>query len=146
MLENYSRATDAYGKGAAHAIDQRQMEANALLKAARQLEEVRKEWNPGLQRVLDDAVLYNRKLWTVFAAEAANDGHELSIEIKNNIANISLFVFKRSLELQAVPSPEKIDALVEINKNIAAGLLAKPDPSIAAPGKAETYHQRSADV
>lgn len=146
MLDPYNRATSAYGKGATHAVDQREQEANALLKAARQLEDVRREWSPSLQPQLDEAVLYNRKLWTIFAAEAANDDHDLPINLKNNIGSLSLFVFKRSIELQAAATAEKIDALIEINKNIAAGLMARPE-AVAMPASAAIQtDQRSAEA
>ncbi len=148
MLDAYNRATSAYGKGATHAVDQREQEANALLKAARQLEDVRRDWTPSLQSRLDDAVLYNRKLWTIFAAEAANDDHDLPISLRNNIGSISVFVFKRSIELQAAATAEKIDALININKNIAAGLMTKPKaetpPAAAATSAQAQPEQRSA--
>ena len=146
MFNAYSQAANAYGKGATHAIDQREQEANALLKAARQLEDVRREWAPSLQPRLDEALLYNRKLWSIFAAEAANDDHGLPINIKNNIGSISIFVFKRSMELQASATAEKIDALIEINKNIAAGLMTKPEAVTATTDGAEHTNQRSADA
>jgi flagellar protein FlaF len=146
MLNAYNRAADAYGKGATHAIDQREQEANALLKAARQLESVRREWVPSLQPQLDEAVLYNRKLWTIFAAEAANDDHGLPIDVKNNIGSISIFVFKRSLELQAAATPEKIDALIEINKNIAAGLMTRPETMAIPTDGGIPRDQRSAEA
>jgi flagellar protein FlaF len=124
MPDLHTHATTAYGSTFKAAVDPRQLEANVLLKAARQLEEVRHGWIPERETELEDALLYNRKLWTVFAAEVADDANPLPLPIRNNIANIAVFVFKRTLELQAAPAPEKIDPLIEINRNLAAGLLA----------------------
>ena len=132
MPDPYTHAASAYGSTFKAAVDPRQLEANVLLKAARQLEQVRQGWAPEREPELEDALLYNRKLWTVFAAEVADDGNPLPVPIRNNIANIAVFVFKRTLELQAAPSPEKIDPLIEINRNLAAGLLAVPVPSSQA--------------
>ncbi len=146
MLNAYNRAANAYGKGATHAVDQREQEANALLKAARQLEDVRRDWAPALQPRLDEALLYNRKLWTIFAAEAANDDHGLPLDIKNNIGSISIFVFKRSMELHASATAEKIDALIEINKNIAAGLMTRPEALAVPTGGAGFTAQRSQEA
>jgi flagellar biosynthesis activator protein FlaF len=129
MPDLHTHAATAYGSTFKVAVDPRQLEANVLLKAARQLEEVRHGWTPEREPELEDALLYNRKLWTVFAAEVADDANPLPVPIRNNIANIAVFVFKRTLELQAAPSPEKIDPLIEINRNLAAGLLANPMPS-----------------
>ena len=124
MPDLHTHAATAYGSTFKAAVDPRQLEANILLKAARQLEEVRNGWQPERETELEDALLYNRKLWTVFAAEVTDDANPLPLSIRNNIANIAIFVFKRTLELQAAPAPEKIDPLIEINRNLAAGLLA----------------------
>lgn len=132
MPDLHAHAATAYGSTFKAGVDPRQLEANVLLKAARQLEEVRHQWAPEREPELEDALLYNRKLWTVFAAEVADDANPLPIPIRNNIANIAVFVFKRTLELQAAPVPEKIDPLIEINRNLAAGLLASSPSSSQA--------------
>ena len=136
MPDLHTHAATAYGSTFKAAVDPRQLEATVLLKAARQLEEVRHGWAER-EPELEGALLYNRKLWTVFAAEVADDANPLPVPIRNNIANIAVFVFKRTLELQAAPAPEKIDSLIEINRNLAAGLLAAthtPSPSTVAAG------------
>ena len=134
MPDLHTHAASAYGSTFKAAVDPRQLEANVLLKAARQLEEVRNGWAPERETELEGALLYNRKLWTVFAAEVTDDANPLPVPIRNNIANIAVFVFKRTRELQAAPAPEKIDPLIEINRNLAAGLLA----STKSPTAAET--------
>jgi flagellar biosynthesis activator protein FlaF len=126
MSNVHTQAAQAYAQSGSMAPSPRQIEANALLKAARALEGIKNDWQPGLDDALTDALTYNRKLWTIFAAEAANDESELPIDLRNNIANLSIFIFKRSMELQAIPEPGKIDPLIEINKNIAAGLMVNP--------------------
>ena len=132
MADLHTHAATAYGSTFKAAVDPRQLEANVLLKAARRLEEVRHGWVPEREPELEDALLYNRKLWTVFAAEVADDANPLPVPIRNNIANIAVFVFKRTLELQAAPSPEKIDPLIEINRSLATGLLAASMPASQA--------------
>lgn len=131
MSDPYRRAANAYSKRGHGAADQRHLESDALLRAAAQLQDVRHAWRPDRYRDLESALLYNRRLWTVFAAEAANDATDLPIELRNNVASISVFVFKRSLELMAQPAPEKIEALIEINRSLAAGLLARPGAEAA---------------
>lgn len=126
----YSQASEAYGKKSmAAATDQRTMEGHALMKAAMKLEQLskalRQDPPPSLQEV-DQALEYNRKLWTVFAGETINDDHPLPDQIKNNIANLSIFIFKRTIECLADPQPEKLSALININRQIASGLLTRP--------------------
>lgn len=121
----YGQAADAYGATAAE-TDQRALEGKILLKSARQLEDLGKRLG-GAEKVpledIGDAIEYNRKLWMVFVNDAMNEAHPLPQEIKNNIASLGVFVFKRSTDILAEPTPEKIQILIDINRNIAAGLM-----------------------
>jgi flagellar biosynthesis activator protein FlaF len=127
----YGQAADAYGNTAAE-TDQRALEGKILLKSARQLEDLSKRLD-GAERVpltdIGDAIEYNRKLWMVFVNDAMNDAHPLPQEIKNNIASLGVFVFKRSTDILVEPTPAKIQILIDINRNIAAGLMKQKAPA-----------------
>lgn len=133
----YSQAAGAYGKSAAHAIvDQRGLEGQILLKAAQRLQLLRErlEKKESVSREeIDDTLTYNRKLWTVFASETGNPENPLPREIKANIASLSVFIFKRTMEILADPVPEKISALIDINRQIASGLLKSQPQKPADP-------------
>lgn len=60
MPDLHTHAATAYGSTFKAAVDPRQLEANILLKAARQLEEVRHGWQPERETELEDALLYRR--------------------------------------------------------------------------------------
>lgn len=135
MPDPFRSAADAYARSTRNTPDQRALEADALLKTARRLEDVRRHWQPDGGPALEEALLYNRKLWTIFAAEAADGADRLPRDLRTNIANMALFVFKRSLDALAAPAPEKLDALIDINRAIAAGLMARPSEA-AAPRQA----------
>jgi flagellar protein FlaF len=72
------------------------------------------------------ALLFNRRLWTIFmtAAEANDNPHP--IEVRQNIANIGVFVMTQTVEMQMNPDPAKLKSLIDINCNIAAGLSGRP--------------------
>ena len=53
--------------------------------------------------------------------------------LRNNIGSIAIFVFKRTLELMGRPEPSKVDALIEINRTIAAGLMSRASAAVSAP-------------
>lgn len=136
-LNPYGKATDAYGNTAAE-TDQRSLEGQILLKAAARLEALANRLAAGEKVPLEDiseATDYNRKLWTVFASDTMNPDHPLPQEIKNNIATLAVFTFKRTMEILIDTKPEKIKALIEINRNIAAGLMkqVRPPPLPASP-------------
>ena len=135
----YSTAAGAYGATAA-ATDQRALEGKILMKAAMRLEDLAKRIKAGEKPTLDEigeTMEYNQKLWTVFVAEAMNEEHPLPQNVKNNIASLGLFVFKRTKEVLIDTTPEKIATLVDINRNIAAGLMkqVKSETPQAAPVK-----------
>lgn len=135
----YTKAAGAYGSTAA-ATDQRVLEGTILLKAAQKLEDLAKALKTGEKispEELDSVLVYNQKLWQLFVEDMMNPEHPLPQEIKNNIASLALFVFKRTHEILVETKPEKFKALVDINRNIAAGLMKKPQTAdhAAAQGK-----------
>lgn len=106
--------------------DPREFDASILLKAASRFQRLRDNWEDGDRKELAEALLYNRKIWTVYATSAAELDHPLPREIKQNIANLAIFIFNRTLEIQVKPEARLLDALININRQIAAGLLQKP--------------------
>lgn len=115
----------AYGKMAKLGNDPRELEANLLLRAASQLQKVRDNWEPRSKDILP-ALHFNRQLWSIFATSVTGGDSELPREIRENLANLSLFIFKQTLEVQTSSDPQKLDSLININRQIAAGLFQKP--------------------
>lgn len=132
----YANAVEAYGTMAGIG-DQRAMEGRILLKAAAKLEDLSNRLKSGEKPSVTETgevLNYNQKLWQLFVEDAKNEQHPLPQEIKNNIASLALFMFKRTLEVMADVQPEKLQAMIEINRNIAAGLMktTKPLPGAKA--------------
>jgi flagellar protein FlaF len=117
-------AAQAYGATAKKIANPRELEADLLLKAASRLQAVKESWK-GSGRELDDALLYNRKLWTIFMSSVAEEGNPLPVEIRQNIANLGLFVVNQTISVIANPAPERLTALININRELAAGLLGR---------------------
>lgn len=119
------QAARAYGAVAKQVASPRELEANVLLKAAAQLQAIRDTWDEK-KHGLDDALLYNRKIWTIFLTSVTDKDNPLPAEIRQNVANLALFVFKHTIALIAEPRPEKLAVLININRELAAGLLGRP--------------------
>ena len=117
-------AAQAYGKVAKQTANPRELEADLLLKAAGKLQAIRDSWEQ-MRPTLDEALLYNRKLWTVFLTSVTEDGNPLPREIRQNIANLGLFVMNQTLSVQSDPRPEKLGSLININREIASGLRGR---------------------
>ena len=119
-----SNAAQAYARTAQASTPAREVEAQALLRAAMQLQDVQSNW-AGPDNRLNAALLFNRRLWSIFMSAAQNDANPQPIEIRQQIANIGIFVMKQTVEMQLVPEPAKLSSLIEINRNIAAGLSSR---------------------
>jgi flagellar protein FlaF len=100
-----------------------------LLQAAARLQSVRDTWgddfSSAVKARLDDALLYNRKLWSVFMSEMADVNHPMPRELRQNVANIGLFVLNHTVSVMSDPRPEQLGSLISINREIAAGLLGR---------------------
>ncbi len=117
-------AHEAYSETAKLTSKPRHLEASLLLKSVSQLQDIHDNW-PGDRDALQSILAYNQRLWTVFVGAVAEDDSPLPQEIRNNVASLGVFIFKHTLEIQQDPAPEKLLALIDINKEIAAGLRAK---------------------
>jgi len=101
----------------------REIEASALARSASILAECRDNWDaPDREEMLRAALRRNQMLWSIFQAELSDADNPLPKELKESILNLSLFIDKRSIDIMAFPSPEKLDAIIDINLNLAAGL------------------------
>jgi flagellar protein FlaF len=118
------QAANAYAKVAQTTQSGRELEAAILMKAATRLQRIRDDWE-GQRADLDEALKYNRKLWTVLVSSATSPESLLPQQIKQNIGNLALFIFNQTMAVISEPKPEKLAVLVSINREIAAGLRAK---------------------
>ena len=104
----------------------RQLEAHLLLKAAAQLQSFKDNWS-FVAEAVSEALTLNRKLWTILGTSATEESNPLPLEIKENIANLTVFVLQRTLDIMEDPTPEKLSALITINRSLAQGLRGQGD-------------------
>lgn len=129
----HASAASAYDSNAKQtATDQRELEGRLLMKAANKLQEIMDDWESTSHAELDAVLTYNRKLWTVFVDDIVENKEEKPDDLRNNIANLGMFIFKRTIEILAEPEAQKLNILIEINRDIAAGLLTKPEEESAS--------------
>jgi flagellar protein FlaF len=119
-----SNAASAYARTAQATTSPRELEAHLLMKAATRLQAVKEDWTKA-GADLSPSLLYNRKLWTIFASSVTAPESPLPAPVRENVANLAVFVFKRTIEIESAPAPEKLGALIEINRNLAAGLRGR---------------------
>jgi len=121
----YASAAGAYGDHAQkHTGDQRELEARVLLKSAKLLQDLQNDWENLTPQILEETLKYNRQIWMLFYDTALENTEEgRPNDLRSNILNLANFIFKREIEILTEPSQQKLGVLVNINREIASGLM-----------------------
>jgi flagellar protein FlaF len=117
----HNNAAFAYKQVGAQTVSPRVLEANLLSRAAGQLQRVRDDWDNS-RHELTTALLFNRKLWTVFLGSVTGEESQLPKPLRESIANLGIFVMKHTLDVMSAPEARKLTVLININRELAAGL------------------------
>ena len=121
----------AYAQTQKSSMSSREIEAMAFTKAALMLDEA--------SQSLDDydsyasALKFNQLLWTIIQADVVDKANELPSPIKANILSLSIFVDRQTIKALADTKEQHLDVLININKNLAEGLMARPDDPVMEP-------------
>ncbi|WP_375463445.1 flagellar biosynthesis regulator FlaF [uncultured Methylobacterium sp.] len=116
-----SYGASAYARASHTALSPREAEAAVLIKAANRLRSARSAW-PEQIRGLNEALSFNQKVWSLLSTEATAETSPLPETVKQNVGRLGVFVLRACIDTMIAPTPEKLDALIAINHNIAAGL------------------------
>jgi flagellar protein FlaF len=119
------KVSGSYGAIAQRHAGKRDIEAHALLKAARMMQDLQNNWDQQTPEKVEDALKFNRQIWVLFYDNATNENAAGAppAPVRNNVINLANFVFKRSLEILAAPDKNKLSVLISINREVAAGLM-----------------------
>ena len=125
----------AYAQTQKSSLSPREVEAMAFAKAALMLEEAKN--NTDDYDNYASALKFNQLLWTIIQADIVDKENELPPQLKANILSLSIFVDKQTVKALADTKTRHIDSLIDINKNLAEGLMvkiasdveAKPEPA-----------------
>ena len=124
FLEGAMNVSQRYAETEVSGLDQIELESRALIKSASSLNQIKEHWEQD-QGNLAEALEKNRKLWTLIASAMSDDSSPQPAELRKNLLNLAMFVFKRTMEVLVNPSPESLDILISINMNIARGLAER---------------------
>ena len=123
-MQNGFNAYAAAAKTAQSVVSPRDLEASLLIKAATRLQMVADDWSTR-ERELDEALTYNRRLWTLLVKAVIAEDNPLPVGIKQNILGLTNFIFNQTFKIAADPKPQSLGVLVSINRDIAAGLRGR---------------------
>ena len=105
------------------ALSGRELEASTLNRAAALLANCQERWTGGdCDEDLRYALEFNQRVWSVFQSELARPDNPLPPSLRQDLLQLSVFIDKRIFEAMALPSPDKLTAIIDINRNVAAGL------------------------
>ena len=111
----------AYARMAQTTANPRERDAQILLRAAARFAALLSA--PTFDRTAArEAAVFNRKLWTVFLSSVSRPENPLDAATKANLKSIAMFTLRRCSLIEIDPKPEHINALIDINRNIAEGL------------------------
>ena len=118
-------------------------EAWALVEAARRLAIPITRGDVSQDEALRDeartALRLNWRLWTIFQTElSVEDNETVPNDIRGNMLSLCNFVDKQTVDCIGEPTTEKISALIDINRNIAQGLLESLNTAIDATEQTNT--------
>ena len=116
----------AYQKASARSEDPRMTEYRLMGMITRQLIEAK---DFGIDRIKDKvATLHrNRRVWTCFATDCADENNQLPDSVRAGIISLSLFVDRETSEVMR--GRGDIDSLIDINKMIMQGLAPQDEAS-----------------
>ncbi len=119
-------SVNAYTNMQKENISGRELEASVLSRAGIMLKQVQENWDaPNSNDKMLEAIKFNQKVWSFFQAELSDPENPLPKQLREDILNLSIFVDKRLFEVLALPEPDKLSIIIDINFNIAAGLRSK---------------------
>ncbi len=119
----YQNPANTYNSMQKETLSGRELEASVLTRAGLMLKQVQENWNePDRDAKLLESIKFNQKIWSFFQAELSDPENPLPKNLRQDILNLSLFVDKRLFEVLAHPDKDKLDIVIDIDFNIAAGL------------------------
>lgn len=122
----------------------RQAEAMAFTKAAGMMEEAKR--TPGDGSVLAQALRFNQLFWTILQADITDPNNQLPNEIKANIMSLSIFVDKQTSKVLRSGDANDLDALININRNLAMGLREGEGDRAASPATSASQPPTSSNA
>ncbi|MFK7840551.1 MAG: flagellar biosynthesis regulator FlaF [Bdellovibrionales bacterium] len=123
----YAQAAHAYGDNAQkNTPDQRELESRILLKSAKMLSDLQTGLEDADADLIESTLKYNRQIWMMFYDTALeNPDNNRPNDLRSNIINLANFIFKREVDIISEPTKQKFDVLININREIAAGLMTQ---------------------
>ena len=118
-------ASEVYAKIARETGPPRELEATLLLTAAAKLQAICDAWKEKKPSGLDEALLFNRRLWTVLIDSVTRDDNRLPAKVRENLTRLGVWIMAETYSLMTKPEPDHVKSIIKINRGLATGLRGK---------------------
>jgi len=108
------------------ALSGRHLQAEAFLTAARRLDAFQDGRRQGTAYIR--ALRFTHSLWSIVRADLSRPGNGAPKALKEQILSLSLFIEREIARAVIDPAGARIAAMVEVNRDIAAGLRPPVSP------------------
>ncbi len=109
----------AYQSAASRSEDPRSTEYRLFGQVTRALLQAR-DLGPEAIGKRADALDWNRRMWTAFAADCSSEGNQLPESLRAAIISLSIFISRQTSA--AIRDNDELDTLIELNRTIMQGL------------------------
>ncbi|GAB6053481.1 flagellar biosynthesis regulator FlaF [Magnetospira thiophila] len=107
-------ARAAYAKAARGPQIRSRAESEALVKAARLLDQARHGRGD-----LAEALRFNHKLWTIFQADLSAAGCPLSEDLRRDLLELCDFMDQENQRAASNPAAARLDEMIAVNRTLA---------------------------
>ncbi|MEO8099773.1 MAG: flagellar biosynthesis regulator FlaF [Acidobacteriota bacterium] len=113
-------------------LEGRELEASVLSRAANKLNRCAQNWDhrnsPEVREKFEDALAFTQRLWTFLQVEMTNIESLVPESVRKNVFQLSCYVDQTIATLYSGGSLEDLKSLIDVNREMAAGLLVnRPD-------------------
>jgi len=78
------------------------------------------------------AVRLNWQLWTIIQADLLAPDCPIDLELRSNVLSLAKFIDKHTMQFLGDPQADRLDVLININRELSAGLYVTPAEEEAA--------------
>lgn len=115
----------AYSTQQRQATTGREIDKRALLNCASRLKDALDDDGKDI-KLYADAIRHNQRLWTIFQVALCDPENKLPRDLKAILLSLSRYVDRVSFQAIGGFMPDILASLIDINRNIAAGLGKNP--------------------
>jgi flagellar protein FlaF len=99
--------------------------ARSLLEVARRMTDLQTPTSIPEEEAFDHVLVLNLRIWSAIASEMLDPRQTAPDDVKGNLLSLHRFIDNHTLDVLAERTREKLEILIQINRNLVAGMMPK---------------------